>query len=305
MSINKEKRSEKPTRGSGLLTQCCYQLRSGQQVDETYRRSHTVSNSNPGITKAREDSVSGRSRNGASGSGRRLADPGIYSLVRSPLQRASGDSRTSIHRSADSQSELPGPKKPLGSKEAPGSKAIPRSREPPSSKEGPRSEEPPRGIAPSRSKEPPRSKEALGFKEGPASKGAPKTKKSPKSNKPSNAKKNNAEINATSAAIPCWEAATLRLEHARPDKFEVLSSASKKRSLKKEEFLKCLGTSGKQEECKKLHLHLERLWQALQPFQHIATTAARADPHMIAPYAVGSLFLLIQVPRFYKGKDIF
>jgi hypothetical protein len=304
MSINKVKRSER-TRGSGLLTRCCYPSGSGQQVDETYRRSHTIGNSNPAITKTREDSVPRRSGNGPSGSGRRLADPGIHSLVRSPLQRASGDPRTSINRAAKSQSELPGPKRPLGFKEAPGSKDTTQSKEPPSFKEGRRSEKPPRRTAPSRSKDPPRSKEALGFKEGPGVRVAPETKKSPRSKNPSNVDRNNAELNAISAATPCWEAATIRLKHARRNEFKVLSSASKQRSLKKEEFLKFLGTSGKQEESKKLHLHLERLWQALQPFQHIATTAARADPHMIAPYAVGSLFLLIRVPCSNKGKDIF
>lgn len=150
------------------------------------------------------------------------------------------------------------------------------------------------------------SKESLVSKKAPVSKDTPKSiepprsKQAPISKKPSNVD----GIDAVSKAGSCWEVATLRLQNAHRDKFEVLLSESRKGPLKEEEFRKALGSaSDKQNESKKFTLHLERLWQALQPFQQLGMIAARADPSMVAPYAVASLLLLIQVLRSNQGND--
>lgn len=135
------------------------------------------------------------------------------------------------------------------------------------------------------------------------------------SNTSSNPSRNAAQPNVANTERPCWEMAIIRLQTEHPDEFEILRSASKeisqvtsqktylKISLEKKDFLRCLGSAAdKQNENKKLRLCVERLWLALQPFKQLALIAARADPHMIAPYAVGGLFLLIQVlPTIKEG----
>jgi hypothetical protein len=105
-----------------------------------------------------------------------------------------------------------------------------------------------------------------------------------------------AGVHAGRGAKSSWDEAVLRLQNSYPDKFEVLLSASKEGPLKEEDFRNALEvSSGEQNESKRLPLGLERIWQALQPFQQIGLLAARADPHMIAPYAVASLFAVIRV----------
>ncbi len=94
-------------------------------------------------------------------------------------------------------------------------------------------------------------------------------------------------------------------EKGHPKKLEILLSASEKKSLEKEEILECLElTSKDQVESSKPQIYVERVWQALEPFQQIAAIAARADPHRIAPYVVASSFLLIQVLRSTPARAI-
>jgi hypothetical protein len=119
---------------------------------------------------------------------------------------------------------------------------------------------------------------------------------SAQSREPSNSDRASDQINNTQRARSCWEAANLRLKEERPEKFEALSSAHGEIYLEKKEIVKCLeSASDKQNENEALIRRIESLWVALQPFRELAQIGARADPHKIAPFAVGGLFLLIQV----------
>jgi len=103
-------------------------------------------------------------------------------------------------------------------------------------------------------------------------------------------------VHAGREAKSSWEEAVLRLQNMHPAKFDVLLSASKEGPLREEDFRNVLEVSSDgQNESKRLPLALERIWQALQPFQQIGALAARVDPHMIAPYALASLFAVIRV----------
>lgn len=105
-----------------------------------------------------------------------------------------------------------------------------------------------------------------------------------------------ARANEANTSSSCWAVATLGFKKDHPEKFKALSSACGGVSLQQTDFLKCLeSTSNKENENKNLSIHIERLWLALQPFREIAQVAARADPHRVAPAAVGVFFLLIQV----------
>ena len=125
------------------------------------------------------------------------------------------------------------------------------------------------------------------------------------SHKPSSLDGNDGELNTANKARSCWEEANLRLEREFQGEFQALLSAAGEISLQKKDLLKCLGsTSNDQKENTKLYQRVERLWRVLQPFRELVQIGARADPHKIAPYAVGGLFSLIQVLLRQSGVRV-
>jgi hypothetical protein len=140
--------------------------------------------------------------------------------------------------------------------------------------------------------------------------GAPQQRQQPGSgiasrpNHPPNIGGIRAGVHAGREAKTSWGEAVLRLQNSHPDKYQVLLSASKEGPLKEEDFRNVLGVSSDgQNETIRLPIALERIWQALQPIQQISALAARADPHMIAPYAVASLFAVIRVLQSSHEED--
>ncbi|KAF7512647.1 hypothetical protein GJ744_000908 [Endocarpon pusillum] len=130
-----------------------------------------------------------------------------------------------------------------------------------------------------------------------------RSKNAPGHRNPYNVGRTNPGPNIASEAGPCWKNAIQLLEEKHPNEYNVLLSASQKESLKG--FLEHLGsTSGELSKGSKSRIYFERLWRALQPFQRLAMVAARADPHQVAPYAVASLFLLIEVSRGLEHREL-
>lgn len=116
------------------------------------------------------------------------------------------------------------------------------------------------------------------------------------SNTPPNHSRNAAELNVVNTESSCLEKAIMRLREIHPDEFEILWSTSGKKPLEKHSFLNYFKSAAvKHNKNEKLRLRLERLYLALQPCKQITLIAARADPLMVAPYAMGGLFLLLQV----------
>jgi hypothetical protein len=209
------------------------------------------------------------------------------------------------------QRQPPGSNEALRQRQALESNETPRQRHQPEPNEALRPRQLPVVNEPPRPRQPPGSYEVPRQRQPPGSKEALRPRQpSPGSDnvsgprQPSNNNGTRAGAHAIREAKSCWEAATLSLQVSHPAKFEILQSASKAGPLKEEEFRNVLEvSSGKQNESKRLPLGMERIWQALQPFQQIGLLAARADPHMIAPYAVASLFVLIRVLHSNHGED--
>lgn len=232
-----------------------------------------------------------------------------------------GDSPSSVFTGASSQSELSGSKEPPSeSRRAPESTQWLRSDRATrirqesdlneiysgaaGSKEASRSEES------SGPKNAPRSGKAATSRQGSGSEmpsefngenGANmplRLKDAPGPGKPSNVDITNPGTNYDSKAGPCWTEATLLLKKEHPNEFKVLFSSTEEKSLTEVEVLGRLGSTSKEQvKSQKTHIYVERVWQALEPFNQLGMTAARANPSGIARYAVASLFLLVKVFR--------
>ena len=333
MSIDKEGRSKRQWLRACLPSQNDSSSRSKRQVDEVVRRTDLSEISHPGNAQNEERPQLVQSTTPPSGSRERR--PSIIPRCITPSsQSLGGASRTSVNTAANNQSELSRSKElQFRSQRAPQNTKPPRSVEATRTREvsGPKQASLCGLVSKEASKftKPSKSEESSGPKDAPRSGKAATSRQGSGSEKPSGfnevnganmplrskdaaGPKNPPNVGRTNpgphnaiGAGPCWKEAILLLKKEHSKEFEVLLSASKKESLSREKILKSLQlTSGEHVKSRKPHIYVERLWQALQPFQQLGMIAARGDPHGVAPYAVATLSLIIQVFRSRRGKAI-
>lgn len=103
----------------------------------------------------------------------------------------------------------------------------------------------------------------------------------------------------------CWDAACKQLRDEDPKRFKILQSAQKDSDLNQNEFRARIQNMAIEQAAKeRLAVKFTRLVAALRPFEKLAMTAARLDPHHIAPFAVGGLYLILEVscPNLTKNE---
>ncbi|ERF72750.1 hypothetical protein EPUS_04803 [Endocarpon pusillum Z07020] len=307
--------------------------RSERQVDEVVRRTELSGVSGPGNAQNENRPQLVQSTTPLSGSRERR--PSIIPRRMKPSsQSLGGASRNPANTAANNQSEL-SKSKELQSK----STRAPQNTKPPKSVEATRISEvsgpqqassgAPGSREASKFTKPPKSEESSGPKNAPRSGKAATSRQgfgsempsefngvnganmplrledAPGPGKPSNVDVTNPGTKNDSKTGLCWKKAILLLRKEHPKEFEVLLSASEEKSLKEEEVFDCLGlTSKEQVKSGKAHIYVERLWQALEPFQQLGMIASRVDPHGIAPFAVASLFLLVKLARGLEYREL-
>ena len=103
----------------------------------------------------------------------------------------------------------------------------------------------------------------------------------------------------------CWEAACQQLREKKREKFDRLFSASGVDSLEEHDLRQRLQSVANNEKPGRIEKLLQRAQEIIRPLKEISMTAARRDPHGLAPFAVGGLFLLLEVCTFSHYLDFF